>query len=65
MFTAVSDPLQGNTVDEVLRYVNFNIDNLLQSYRDKIGKAELNKEQRKLYLDELEAGLHGYTYLED
>ena len=48
---------QGDTVDDVLRYVNFNIDDLLQSYRDKIGKAELDDKQRSLYLEELEAGL--------
>lgn len=61
----LSEPLQGNTVDDVLRYVNFNIDDLLQSYRDKIAKAKLDDSQRELYLQELEAGLHGYTYLED
>ncbi len=61
----ISEPLQGDTVDEVLRYVNFDIDDLLQSYHDKIDKADLDDEQSQLYLEELEAGLHGYTYLED
>lgn len=61
----LSEPLQGNTVDDVLRYVNFNIDDLLQSYRDKINNAGLDDKQCKLFLEELEAGLHGYTYLED
>jgi len=61
----LSEPLQGNTVDDVLRYVNFDAQQLLQSYRHKIGQAELSDAQRASYLQELEAGLHGYTYLED
>lgn len=61
----LSAPQQGNTVDDVLRYVNFNSDDLLQSYRRKISHTELDDEQRKLFLAELEAGLQGYTYLED
>jgi len=61
----LSEPMQGNTVDDVLRYVNFNIDDLLQHYHDKIDQADLDEEQCELYLHELEAGLHGYTYLED
>ena len=61
----LSEAQQGDTVDDVLRYVNFNVDDLLQRYRDKIGTAQLDEDQRDLYLTELEAGLHGYTYLED
>lgn len=61
----LSEPLQGDTVDDVLRYVNFKPDDLLQSYHAKIDKADLDESQRQLYSQELEAGLHGYTYLED
>jgi arginine decarboxylase len=58
-------PLQGDTVDNVLRYVHFNPDELLQQYRAKLEQADLPETQQQQYWDELSAGLHGYTYLED
>ncbi|MDH5446674.1 MAG: biosynthetic arginine decarboxylase [Gammaproteobacteria bacterium] len=61
----LSDAMQGNTVDDVLRYVNFNIETLLDNYKDKLDKTDIDNVQRKQFLEELEAGLHGYTYLED
>jgi arginine decarboxylase len=60
-----SQPLQGDTVDSVLRYVHFNPDELLEQYRAKLELAELSETQQQQYWDELGAGLHGYTYLED
>jgi arginine decarboxylase len=60
-----SQPLQGDTVDNVLRYVHFNPDELLEQYRAKLERASLNEAQQQQYLHELSAGLHGYTYLED
>ncbi len=56
---------RGDTVDSVLRFVNFNVDDLLESYRTKIAKADISSAQRRDFLLELEAGLTGYTYLED
>ena len=62
----LSDSLQGDTVDSVLRYVHINADDLLTSYREKIGAAtDLSAAQRTQYLDVLAQGLRGYTYLED
>jgi arginine decarboxylase len=60
-----SQPLQGDTVDNVLRYVHFNPDDLLAQYRAKLDVTDLNEAQQQLYWNELSAGLHGYTYLED
>ncbi|MDH3947505.1 MAG: biosynthetic arginine decarboxylase [Gammaproteobacteria bacterium] len=60
-----SQPQQGDTVDNVLRYVHFNPDELLEQYRAKLERASLNEAQQQQYLNELSAGLHGYTYLED
>ena len=60
-----SQPLQGDTVDSVLRYVHFNPDELLEQYRAKLDVTDLNDAQQQQYWDELSAGLHGYTYLED
>jgi arginine decarboxylase len=48
-----------------LRYVHFNPDELLQQYRAKLEQADLPETQQQQYWDELSAGLHGYTYLED
>jgi arginine decarboxylase len=59
-------PRRGDTVDSVLRYVHFDAENLLSTYRDKVSQAaELDTERKNLYLKELAAGLEGYTYLED
>ena len=60
----LSQPLQGDTVDHVLRYVHFNPDELLEQYRNKLSQTDLLAEQQAEYLEELGAGLHGYTYLE-
>ncbi|HKJ09132.1 MAG TPA: biosynthetic arginine decarboxylase [Gammaproteobacteria bacterium] len=59
------EPEHGDTVDELLRYVHFEPDALRAAYRDKAARADLSDQQRAAYLDELEAGLTGYTYLED
>ncbi|WJW75664.1 biosynthetic arginine decarboxylase [Thiohalobacter sp. IOR34] len=56
---------QGDTVDELLRYVHFDTGAMQASYRDKIAAAGLDEARARQYLAELEAGLAGYTYLED
>ncbi len=58
-------PLQGDTVDNVLRFVHHNPDDLLEQYRRKLQRSALDEKQRQQYWNELSAGLHGYTYLED
>jgi len=59
-------PQRGDTVDSVLRYVHFNADDLLTSYRAKIERAtSISEKNRETYLAELSEGLKGYTYLED
>ena len=61
----LSNPLQGDTVDSVLRYVHFDVKELLARYQQKLASSEIEDGQRKRYLEELENGLHGYTYLEE
>jgi arginine decarboxylase len=56
---------KGDTVEHVLRYVNYDPKQLLAAYRNQIEQVELKGTQRKEYLKELRAGLKGYTYLED
>jgi arginine decarboxylase len=62
----LSQPLRGDTVDSVLRFVHFEPEVLLSAYRDKVAAASwLNEADRAVCLSELSAGLEGYTYLED
>ncbi|MDX1252487.1 MAG: biosynthetic arginine decarboxylase [Gammaproteobacteria bacterium] len=61
----LAQPQRGDTVESVLRYVHFDAASLLEAYRIKINNAPLGGKQRKAYLDELAAGLEGYTYLEE
>ncbi|UCE88495.1 MAG: biosynthetic arginine decarboxylase [Pseudomonadota bacterium] len=59
------EPQKGATVDELLRYVNFEPEQLVASYRDKTAAANLDADRKKGFLEELEAGITGYTYLEE
>lgn len=59
------EPEHGDTVADLLRYVHFEPTGLLAAYRAKIVATNLEKPQRDALLRELEAGLQGYTYLEN
>ncbi|RJQ47155.1 MAG: biosynthetic arginine decarboxylase [Gammaproteobacteria bacterium] len=61
----LAHPLRGDTVDSVLRYVQFNADDLMAMFRKKVETAKLQPAQRQDFLRELQEGLSGYTYLED
>ncbi|HUS24929.1 MAG TPA: biosynthetic arginine decarboxylase [Candidatus Binatia bacterium] len=54
---------QGDRTDELLRYVHLEPEALAQSYRDKIKRSGIAEGERAALLQELEAGLTGYTYL--
>jgi len=56
---------QGDSVEMVLRCVDFDRESLLAAYRDRVRDAQLSDEDSIAYLTELESGLRGYTYLED
>jgi len=56
---------RGDTVASVLRNVDFDPQALLDAYRRKALEASLGETLRGKLLDELEAGLDGYTYLEE
>lgn len=58
-------PLKGDTVESVLGQVHFNANEIKEHLYTKLNLAILDDRQRHLYLQELEAGLKGYTYLED
>jgi arginine decarboxylase len=56
--------IKGNKVSDVLRYVNFDNDALLQAYQVQLERADLPSMAKTAYFDELRQGLEGYTYLE-
>ena len=58
-------PEYGDAVDELLAYVHFDAEELLVAYQTKLDDAGLPDQDKGLYLDELRAGLKGYTYHED
>jgi len=61
----ISQLLRGDTVRSVLDYVHIKADSLLQNYQAKVAAAKLSQTERDFCLQHLEAGLGGYTYLED
>jgi arginine decarboxylase len=54
----------GDRADELLRYVHLAPEDLLAAYRRKLAAAALPAAQAQACLQELEAGLTGYTYLQ-
>jgi arginine decarboxylase len=57
--------LRGDTVSSVLEFVKYDVNQFINAYEEKVDSAGLNTAQKKLYLEELKAGISGYTYLED
>ncbi len=56
---------RGDRVDDLLRYVHFNPDELAQNYRAKIALADLSAQEKQDCLDALLSGMSGYSYLQD
>lgn len=59
------EPQHGDTAADLLRYVHYKPESLQAAYREKIAQAKLSADQRRAYLEILDSGLQGYTYLED
>jgi arginine decarboxylase len=61
----VTDLVHGDTVTEVLNYVQFRGGDLLQTFRRKVGLAKhLSRQEANAFIADYVAGLEGYTYLE-
>jgi arginine decarboxylase len=61
----VTDLVHGDTVTEVLNYVQFRGGDLLQTFRRKVGSAKhLSRQEANTFIADYVAGLEGYTYLE-
>ena len=61
----LTDAMEGDTVESSLRYVNFNSEELLHSYRRQLESAQLSTAECEEFLNDLSTGLKGYTYFED
>ncbi|HEV2293176.1 MAG TPA: biosynthetic arginine decarboxylase [Tepidisphaeraceae bacterium] len=65
---SIDEVIEGDTVHEVLQYVQFNADELKRSMRKMVEKAlrenKLSVDESRVLLKFYENGLEGYTYLE-
>src|SRR5690606_9083236 len=62
---AIVQQRRGDTTDVMLDYVGYALDDLRRAYRDKVEAAQLPADEAQRMSDALEAGLTGYTYLDD
>ena len=61
----ITDVVHGDTVAEVLHYVQFEASSLLATFRRKVGATTtLSRQEANMFIAEYVAGLEGYTYLE-
>lgn len=62
----IGDLVHGDTVTEVLNYVQFNAQDLVATFRRKVQNARtLSRAEANAFIADYIAGLAGYTYLED
>jgi arginine decarboxylase len=62
---AITDLVHGDTVTEVLNYVQFRASDLLTTFRRKVtASTAISREEANMFIAEYVAGLDGYTYLE-
>lgn len=62
---AVTDLVHGDTVTEVLNYVQFHASDLLAAFRRKVQNAkDLSRSEANAFIADFVGGLEGYTYLE-
>ena len=62
----ITDMVHGDTVTEVLNYVQFKASDLLQTFRRKVGNTvDLPRQDANTFIADYVAGLEGYTYLEE
>ena len=61
----IGDLVHGDTITEVLNYVQFNGQDLVSTFRRKVARAEgLSRAEANAFIADYIAGLEGYTYLE-
>jgi len=62
---SITDTLRGDSVDHVLSLVHFKAEWMREIYRRKVDSSDAEPAAKTRYLQALEEGLTGYTYLED
>jgi arginine decarboxylase len=61
----ITDLVHGDTVTEVLNYVQFRASDLLQTFRRKVTQVKhISRAEANAFIADYVAGLEGYTYLE-
>jgi len=55
----------GESVEKALRHVQYDAEQLLLRYREKLSDSGLTEAEQKNYLQQLQLGMGGYTYLEE
>ncbi len=61
----ITDLVHGDTVTEVLNYVQFRASDLLATFRRKVQAASgITRDEANMFIADYVAGLEGYTYLE-
>ncbi|MES2178131.1 MAG: biosynthetic arginine decarboxylase [Gemmatimonadota bacterium] len=61
----ITDLVHGDTVTEVLNYVQFRASDLLQTFRRKVTQVKhLSRAEANAFIADYVTGLEGYTYLE-
>ena len=61
----VGRPEHGDAVDDLLRYVHFEPDAMLETYRQRLRLQGVSENLVNVYYRELSRGLQGYTYLKN
>lgn len=54
----------GDSIEELLAYVHFDIAAMLKTYQQKIDAIELSENEKITFFNEMEEGIKGYTYFE-
>lgn len=60
----IGDMVHGDTVTEVLNYVQFSAQDLVATFRRKVQNARLKRAEANTFIADYVEGLAGYTYLE-
>ncbi|MBQ4834347.1 biosynthetic arginine decarboxylase [Pseudoalteromonas sp. MMG010] len=61
----LTNALKGDSVKDVLECVDYDSKLLASNFAEQINKLNVPQQLKQCYLDELNAGLAGYTYFED
>ena len=57
--------IKGDSVNDVLKFVHYEPKALSENFSHLITQLDISGAKKQQYLDELHAGLEGYTYFED